>query len=439
MKLNTKPNPVRTHEGGTAKRINAEQQLRRSVMACLLWESQFYEDGVDIAERIAQLVPQVEPERVAEIAVEAREQMKLRHAPLLIVSQMDRIRSHKPLVAQTLSRVIQRADELTEYAAIATTLGGRKAVSGSAQAKRGLAQAFRKFDEYALAKYDRKGQFRLRDVLFLSHAKPDTDAQADLWRRLVDGELGVPDTWETALSGGEDKRRAWERLIREQKLGGLALLRNLRNMQQAGVSRDLIREAIGRMATGRILPFRFIAAARYAPEFEPDLEEAMFRSIGEDRLDGRTIVLVDVSGSMSAALSMRSDMRRLDAACGVAMIAREMCPDVAVYTFANQLSQVPARHGFALRDAIQSQPSGGTWLGDAVDRLSRAERADRLIVITDEQVHDRVPDPFTERAYMINVASYRNGVGYGPWTHIDGWSEAVLRYITELEASGLTD
>jgi hypothetical protein len=56
-----------------------------------------------------------------------------------------------------------------------------------------------------------------------------------------------------------------------------------------------------------------------------------------------------------------------------------------------------------------------------------------MVVITDEQSHDQVSAP-RGKGYVINVASYRNGVGYGPWTHVDGWSEAVVDYIVELEA-----
>ena len=105
--------------------------------------------------------------------------------------------------------------------------------------KKGLAAAFPKFDEYALAKYDRGGPVKLRDVLFLAHAKPRDEAQAEVWKRLIAGELTTPDTWEVALSSsGADKREAWERLLREQKLGALALLRNLRNMREAGVDED---------------------------------------------------------------------------------------------------------------------------------------------------------------------------------------------------------
>src|SRR6266852_9691199 len=108
----------RTHEGAPARHISPELQLRRSVLACLLWESQFYEDGVEIAGRIAELVPQVAAEKVATLAVEAREQMKLRHAPLALVREMARHKTHRALVSETLARVIQRADELAEFVAI---------------------------------------------------------------------------------------------------------------------------------------------------------------------------------------------------------------------------------------------------------------------------------------------------------------------------------
>src|SRR5882724_11203556 len=226
LNLNFAP---RTHEGAPARNISSESQLRRSVLACLLWESQFYEDGVEIAGRMAELVPKVAAEKVAALAVEARGQMKLRHAPLLLVREMARHKSHRSLVAETLAQVIQRADELAEFVAIYWK-DGRVPLSG--QVKKGLAAAFPKFDEYQLAKYDRGGPIKLRDVLFLSHAKPLNSAQAGVWKKLTWGRLTAPDTWEVVLSSGADKCQAWERLLREQKLGALALLRNLRNMRE---------------------------------------------------------------------------------------------------------------------------------------------------------------------------------------------------------------
>lgn len=423
---------LRTHEGAPARAISPELQLRRSVLACLLWESQFYEDGIEIAGRIAELVPKVEADKVAALAVEAREKMKLRHAPLLLVREMARIATHRGLVAETLERVIQRADELAEFVAIYWK-DGRVPLSN--QVKKGLAAAFPKFDEYQLAKYDRGGPIKLRDVLFLCHAKPRDDKQAAVWKKLIWGRLATPDTWEVALSAteGRGKRAAWERLLAENKLGALALLRNLRNLHDAGVDEALVLTALRAMNTQRVLPFRFLAAARYAPQWEEALESAMLSSIAsQEKLTGKTVLLVDVSGSMTAALSRRSEMQRTDAAYGLAVLLREIGERVSVFSFSDRLVEVPARRGFALRDAIdQSQPHSSTQLGKAVEQLNR-ERYDRLIVITDEQAHDAVAKP-RGKGYVVNVASYKNGVGYGAWTHIDGWSEAMVEYIRALE------
>jgi 60 kDa SS-A/Ro ribonucleoprotein len=419
----------RTHEGAPAAILTPEQSLRRSVLACMLWENEFYEDGVAIAGRIRELVPRVAAEKVAALAVEARTTMKLRHAPLLLVREMARHATHRALVAETLDRVIQRADELAEFVAIYWAEGRRPL---SAQVKKGLAAAFNRFDEYSLAKYDRAGAVRLRDVLFLCHAKPMTSDQALVWRRLIAGELATPDTWEVALSSGGDKRAHWERLLIDHRLGALALLRNLRNMKAAGVAEDLVIAALDAMRTDRVLPFRFLAAARHASQWEEALERAMFRSLeGTEKLAGHTVILVDVSGSMVAPLSRRSQMLRTDAAYGLAVLLREIAEKVTVYTFSNVAKRIPPRRGFALRDAMESsQPHQGTYLGAALDAVE--EQYDRIIVITDEQSHDRVGAP-RGKGYMINVASARNGVGYGPWTHIDGFSEAVINYIRELE------
>ena len=428
---------VFTREGAPAKAFTPADELKRTLMNCLLWEDQFYEDGVSIADRIKQLVPRVEPERVAALAITAREDMKLRHAPLLVLREMARHATHRGLVADTLVRVIQRPDEMTELLAIywADALGPmqqRKRQPISAQIKRGLARAVTKFDAYQLAKYDRDGAVRIRDVLFLVHAKPKDAEQEKVWKQLVEGELSAPDTWEVSLSTGGEKRETFERLIAEKKLGGLALLRNLRLMQKAEVPRETIAGAIEAMRVDRILPYRFITAARYAPDFEPELESAMLKSIKDQaRLKGRTRLLIDVSGSMDAALSRQSEMTRLEAACGLAILAREICEKVEIFTFSNDVAKIPPRRGFALRDAIvASQPHAGTYLGKAVKQVDL--RGDRLIVFTDEQSHDKVESPLG-LAYMINVASNQHGVGNGPWRRVDGFSEAVIAWIAASE------
>lgn len=424
-----------THEGAPAMKITSEQALRRSVLACLLWEDSFYESGQDIAKRIGSLVKEVTPEVAAKVACDARSAYKLRHAPLLVAREMARSEKHRSLVADTLTSVIQRPDELSEFLAMYWK-DGKTPIAN--QVKKGLARAFTKFDEYQLAKYNRDNDIKLRDVLFMCHAKPKDGNQAVLWKKLVDGTLETPDTWEVSLSAGANKKDTFSRLISEGKLGALAMLRNLRNMEQSGVSEKLIRQGLENMKVERVLPFRFLTAAKHAPKYEDILEKAMFKCLeGMDKLPGKTVLLIDTSGSMDYdKVSSRSELTRREAAAALAILTRELCDHVSIYTFTTDVQPVRPRRGFALKDEIMKARSGGTSIGHAVDYVNRCEQYDRLIVFTDEQSNDRVGGP-KGKGYMVNVASYKNGVGYGPWTHIDGFSEATIAYIQEAEKAGL--
>lgn len=420
-----------THEGAPAYgNLTPVQRLRRSLLSCFLWEDGFYEDGKSIADRITENATKVDPRQLADLAIEARTKSNLRHAPLVLLTVLAKIGSGTSVLSDTIPKVIRRADELTELLAIYWRDGKRPI---SAQMKKGLAKAIARFDAYQLAKYNREGAIKLRDVLFLVHAKPEGEEQIALFKKLAENELESPDTWEVALSAGADKKETFERLLRENNLGYLALLRNMRNMADSGVDCGLIEQGLAN-AKGfdRVYPFRFVASARACPQFEPMIDAALVRKIdGMDKLSGTTVVLVDVSGSMDEKLSAKSDMRRIDAASAMGAIVRS---DVLrVFTFSNEMVEVAPRRGMAGVDAIvKSQPHGGTYLGRAVQTLNGHVPYDRLIVITDEQSHDVVPGP-KGKAYMINVASNKNGVGYGPWIHIDGFSERVLDFIGEQE------
>lgn len=422
-----------THEGAATIKLNAKEQLMRTVMACMLWEDNFYENGTSVSKRIADLVPKVKAEDVYKIAVDARNKSKLRHAPLYIARNMTKYDSHKKLIGKLLPEIIQRADELTEFLAI---YWKDKRQPLSAQSKKGLAAAFKKFDEYSLAKYNRDEKIKIRDVLFLSHPKPNSQHQQDLWDRLVLNALKTPDTWEVEISAKGNNKESWERLLNEKKLGVLALIRNLRNMIDVNVSQSAIRNALSEMTAKRtrILPFRFIAAARHAPDYEPELEQLMYGCIAEkEKLPGKTALLIDVSQSMDKKLSSKSEMMRCDAACGIGMLARELCEEVKMFSFSGEAVAIPPRHGFALRDVIvNSQQHDGTYLGKAIKHINSNTEYDRIVIITDEQSADKVPDP-NGKGYIVNVASYQNGIGYGPYVHINGWSEAILDYIREYE------
>lgn len=463
MKTNValKSPPIQTAEGGRAARITPLSQLKRLVLTCMLWDDGFYETGASIASRIAELIPKIEPAAVAMLACEARDRLYLRHVPLFVVEQLSRIKGNGALVRETLAHVIQRADELAEFLAIYNKdhLAAHQAAKTdkifkhkplSAGVKLGLAKAFGKFNEYSLAKYDREGMFTLRDVMRLVHPRPKDEVQAALWKRAIDGKLETPDTWEVALSGGGDKHETFTRLLTEGKLGGLALLRNLRNMQQAGVEDALIR---ARLSEGckKVFPYRFVVAAKYAPTLEDALETSMFAAVSEmPRLKGVTLLLVDVSGSMDSPLpSKRKDKQgravqdpdptnRIDVACGLAILLREKVDQLRVATFSTGLAILAPRRGFALRDMIVgSQAHSSTYLKGSLEALKKQpgnDKADRIIVITDEQSHDGILPAWLKNSYAINVAANVNGVSEADgWQRVDGWSEKIFDYIREIE------
>lgn len=485
--------PVARTAGGAgtrAARQNASALLRRSVLACLLWEDNAYCDGETVAQTIRDLVPQVAPATVAALAVEARHEQKLRHVPLLIVREMARHQSHKHLVADTLEKIIRRADELAEFVALYwSDNGGRKTLS--AQVKKGLARAFSKFDEYQLAKWDKSdAQVKLRDVLFLCHAKPKSDGKLprttkterkagldrrlteheDLYARLIAGQLATPDTWEVGLSAAKsdaDKRAVWERLLDEGNLGSYAFMKNLRNMQEVGVSPSAIRHGFKTIKADMLLPIDFLKARQYAPDYSRDIEGMMLRCAASwPKLTGHSIFVVDVSGSMGKPLSSKSEFTRMSAAAAMTILASEMCEHITIYATAgidpsygrgsanagkHNTEKIEALRGFALSDAIlerdyrksKSLGGGGIFTRQCLEYIKSQEKEqpDRIIVFSDSadmDQTDKIPKPFGKRNYIVDVSCEKHGVNYaGIWTaELTGWSESFLRFIAESEHIG---
>jgi hypothetical protein len=496
MQLNTYAKEVKakTHEGGPAERnVKPVDKLRRMTMSCLLWEGSFYIDGQEIAKIIEDICAssRITVDQICAVALEARRESKLRHVPLLLIRyavKRAKTRKDTKAVEEALVSVIERVDQIPEFLTMYWK-DGKCSIAHSV--KRGLSRAFQKFDSYQLAKYDRDNPIKLRDVLFLIHAKPlpikadevdlrlrvvqheplwlrapainkpnykrgDTlrhlRGQGETWGKLVRGELETPDTWEVELSagGGKKKAESWTRLLEENKLGALALIRNLRNMVEAGVDPGTIRHALNTAKADKILPFQFITAARYAPRFETEIEKMMLRNLAVmDRLEGRTLLVIDTSPSMDVSLSEKSELMRVDAATGLAMFVAGIVDGMDVYTFNAQAKAVPPRDGFALRDAIMNAKGGSTLLGASLEQIAREnpkQYYQRTIVITDEQSQDR-PNivPQCDFFYIINVGTYEHGVqqpnavkyseklGAREVVKFHGFSENAIRFISEYE------
>ena len=437
--------------GVYAARQDAESLLKRSVMSCLLWEDIAYEDGVSVSENIKNLIPQVSPEKVAEIAVKAKTEQKLRHIPLFIAREMARIDTHKHLVGTLLPKIITRADQITDFLALYWK-DGKCPISK--QVKIGLAKCFSKFNEYQFAKYNRQTKVKFRDVLFMVHPDPECyHHHQKLYSNIANNTLPTPDTWEVELSTGKDKKETFTRLIEENKIGALAFVTNLRNMVEAGVNREAIYKGFEKINPENLLPLNCLTAAKQCPLFQRELEELLFKILREHpKLQGYTILVVDTSGSMYSRISTKSENSRMDVAVSLAILVSAVCEHLSIYITAgddgnrkHETILIPSKRGFALSEEILASHAGigngGIFTRQCLEYIKENENItpDRIIVFSDSQDCDypssRIPAPFGKKNYIVDVSCNKRGINYkGAWTaEISGWSEQFLKYIYEME------
>lgn len=466
------------------QRMTTFQKAERTLVTCMLGEDTYYEDGVSVKERLASYVPELSEDACRKLLKEAKVDNKLRHAPIFWATKMLKEGYLKADDVEMITdRVDLMADLLAEYwrenpredSEIDERRQSHKRVNKMVpkQVVKGLQSSLKKFDEYQLAKYlGSKNEVKLRDVLRVIRPKPETDEQSALWGKVLKDELKTPDTWEVAISAcGKDtakKKEAWTRLLTEKtekglpKLGALALLRNLRNMNECGVDHRVIKEALKNASMKKILPFQIIGAARYAsPDLSDVLQTKLLESISGcyDKLEGDTLFLLDISGSMDATLSGKSDLTRLDAGAGVAAILNSICESSVLYAFNHNLTPLPSAYkGLAMVAEVNRIAGGGTYVidctNDAIKEYTKShggEFPSRVIVITDEQDNRyssyrkyNTNEPLMNlpkscKGYVVNVGTYENGVNYNDkcWTRVSGWSEGIVKYISEYEKLGI--
>lgn len=426
--------------------------LRRLTLANLLWEDVAYCDGKKIAEEIERLIPLCSAEDVYTVALAARTLQKLRHTPLFLASEMCKYPEHRLFVRDLLPKIITRADMLTDFLSIYWK-GGKKSLAN--QAKKGLAAAFHNFNAYKFAKYDRDAAIKLRDVMFLIHPKPRNDEETELFKMIAERTLPTPETWEVMLSTGKDKKETWTKLITEDKIGGLAFLRNLRNMREANVDKKVIKYGFETLKSSMLTPMNFLQAAKINPEFSRDIEDAMLSSYSHlPKLPGKTLLILDASGSMNIEISSKSRITRYDAACAMAILAANQCEDIELvvtagndgaYKHASDRIEYPSK-GFDLINQI-NEISGEVGCGGIFTRQCLewcrekfpTTEFDRIIVFSDSQDCDyfgkKIPKPFGKRNYICDISAEKKGVNYkGVWNaEISGFSENFLTFIAAYE------
>jgi hypothetical protein len=404
MRFNTQTPGTKTFNlaGGDAYKESPELELV-SILLTSFANDQFYEKAEHKFENISALLKSIDPLFAAKAGIYARTEFGMRSISHVLASELAPYASGKEWARKFYNRIVYRLDDMTEIVSYLKSKGQKL----PSALKRGFADAFSRFDEYQIAKYRNEGKFvKLVDIVNLVHPAPDGNEEA--LRKLIKGELKSTETWESKLTQAgqkasseeekaELKKEAWTSLIKERKIGYFALLRNLCNILTQAP--ELVSEACALLTDeslikkSLVLPFRFFTAINELEQKENSrniviaLSKAAEISLNNvPELPGKTLIAVDVSGSMRGR---PADIARMFGA----VLYKSM--DSVLLIFAETARFVTLNPADSVLSLTKNIPftGGGTDFNTIFDTCSQA--VDRIIILSDIQA-------WMKRSYYSN-------------------------------------
>jgi len=427
--------------------MDPAQELYLTVVSSLLSGDSFYKSQDDRVERLQTLVRAVilqgDQDFVVGLAAYAREKMYLRTAPTMLVAELF-ARGHEGLAARAAERVWVRGDEHLEALAYFKAMGMKRTKA----LLRAVAKRLKGMDEYSMTKYAAgRKSYSQRDAIRVSHPVPANAMQSALFKYMVHGweklskveqsllphitklKAGGTQSWEQHISKEGSTKESWTEAV--EKMGYMALLRNLRNLVENEVGTDVLNVVASKLtnpelvAKSKQLPFRFLSAFKALPANTPQI---LFDAISTaadlavdnvPTLEGETLVLVDCSGSMSlSTVSGKSKTTLSEAArcLGAILVRRGNCE---LWGFGTNPVRVTAPSGnpvmttIAGMQGIDRLTGHSTRIADAL-RAGLNDRFRRVIVLTDMQSHDNpqsvlapwLSEDAKRRAYIIDMNHY---------------------------------
>lgn len=462
--------------GHTAYDMWPEDKLITQVLTSFFNEKKFYGDNSEELVDNLKYCIKKNPEFVSQLAIFARREFNMRSVSHVLAGYLANIPEGKPYVKKTVKSIILRGDDATEILAFYLNTFGKPIPNSLRKA---LREVFPTFDAYTLAKYKGEGNaVKMRDILCLCRPTPANPEQSALWKDLLEGNIKPAYTWETELSAKGNNKDTWEQLIESNKVGYMALLRNLRNILNAEPIN--IRKVFDYLSNpdavrkSKQLPFRFLAAYQNVPmdkwesrDAREALEKAADAAVENlPKIPGKTVIAIDTSGSMGCNISGSSEIRCCDIAMLLGVIADKICEESQVFTFDSVL-KIPS---FSKRDGILSTAMAYSCHGGCTDMylpiqymLDHQIKADRIIYLSDNMCNCAFSSSGTDSYWgggysrhketvqqLVNI--YRNQINPDLWVHaidlqgygtqqfagartniVAGWSEKVFEFIRLVE------
>lgn len=453
------------------------QHLYELAVSTMFGKDTYYQSGnrlvQELRKEVRVCVMMGQLDFIANLAIHARTEMNMRTIPIVMVVEFAKALHEQHISYGNMRRlvcdVIQRADQITDMFAYALTVFGDKKKVPMA-IKRGIGDAFNKFGEYNFAKYNRDTSVKFKDVLRIVHPIAKDVKQGELFNKIMGDRPGVeatkletPYTWETELSingqksSSEQKPKSqlWSELVVSGKIGYMALLRNLRNIAQAGVSPEIIRLVAERISDpvevvkSKQLLFDFVEAYDVIKPINTVLATAVSKAIDASvgnlsELGDQTAIIIDYSGSMGGDNDIAIRMSTLLAA-GL-LKANAYATRSAVILFgsgAMTLNGVDTNNSvLAIQQELlrhrRGPISGATNFDSALDQLSRLSYVpDTIVVFTDGEVgyfpykklKQTTGKSQVKMVFNMHSAPTTPLIKNENWYYMAGWSTGMFRWI----------
>ena len=450
--------------GHVAYSMTDKAKLVTQVLTSFFNESKFYGDNsAEIEETIAR-VTKKDPEFISKLAVFARREFNMRSIAHVLTAHLAHETEGKPYVRETVKGISLRGDDITETMAFYLSKFG-KPIPNSL--KKGVNDVLLKFDEYTFAKYKGNGKaVKMRDLLCLCHPTPISELQSQMWKRCLEDKLETPVTWETQLSANGNNAETWEKLIDSGKVGYMALLRNLANIIKANPKNiDKVLDRIQNpeaVRKSKQLPFRYLSAyltVRLIANSKvlDTLENAVDIAVENlPKINGTTVIAIDVSGSMCSPVSSKSNVLCCDIALMLGYIANRICENAYVYAFNNSAQQITTSKRSGIIESVINKSEmcgGGTDMSSPFRKMINDDiQADRVIILSDNECNNCESSWRCGETINALANRYRNKTGNNIWVHaidlqgygtqqfagektniIAGWSEKVFDFINLAE------
>lgn len=446
-------NKTVNREGHVAYAMKDKEKLVTQIFTNFFQESKFYGDNTSDMKELIPTVIKQDPKFVSNLAVFARREFNMRSVSHVLTCFLANVNEGKPYVRETVRGVVLRGDDATEILSFYLSEFG-KPIPNSL--RRALKDVFATFDAYTLAKYKGEGHtVKMRDLLRICRPHPETPEQSAMWKQLLDGTLPPAYTWESELSANGNNKETWEKLIDSGRCGYMGLLRNLRSIVQADPSNlDKVLQKLSdpeAVRHSRQLPFRFLSAYKNLPsgcgsKAVNSLESAADAACENlPRLPGKTVIAVDVSGSMGSNVSFKSEIRCCEIGMMLGLIANKICDDAVFYEFNNCIEErtISNRQGILYTCVHEAKARGGTDMRLPFHKMLQDKvKADRIIFISDNECNYgiRAMQSYADQyrrelnpdcwVHAIDLMGYGTQQFAGPKTNIiAGWSEKVFDFI----------